>query len=82
MTAPRCPRCGGLNGSHGFVHVRHGNGGGHNEPCPVVDAPDKHIYLNDADPIGGYVCATCEMPTETEPCAEHQPNAYAAMDQP
>lgn len=30
-----CPRCGGMNGSHGIVHVRHGNGGGHNEPCPV-----------------------------------------------
>ena len=30
----RCPRCGGLDGVHGLVHVRHGNGGGHNEPCP------------------------------------------------
>ena len=29
----RCRGCGGLNGSHGTVHVRHDNGGGHNEPC-------------------------------------------------
>lgn len=29
----RCPRCGSV-GSHGLVHVRHGNGGGHNERCP------------------------------------------------
>lgn len=29
-----CPDCGGLNGDHGLVHVRHGNGGGHNQPCP------------------------------------------------
>jgi hypothetical protein len=26
-----------------------------------------------------YVCGECGMPTETEPCAEHQPEAYAAM---
>lgn len=32
----RCLRCGGFGGNHGLVHVRHGNGGGHNEPCPVV----------------------------------------------
>lgn len=30
----RCPDCGGMNGRHGLVHVRHGNGGGHNELCP------------------------------------------------
>ena len=30
----RCPKCGGLNGSHGLVHTRHGNGGGSNGPCP------------------------------------------------
>ena len=29
-----CPQCGGM-GSHGLVHLRHGNGGGHNEPCPA-----------------------------------------------
>ena len=34
--ATPCPRCGGI-GTHGTVHVRHGNGGGHNTPCP--DAP-------------------------------------------
>lgn len=37
----RCPRCAGLNGYHGSVHVRHGNGGGHNEPCP--NTPAKHV---------------------------------------
>ncbi len=31
----RCPKCMGENGNHGLVHVRHGNGGGHNEICPV-----------------------------------------------
>ena len=30
----RCPTCGVPNGSHGFVHNRHENGGGHNSPCP------------------------------------------------
>jgi len=30
----RCPKCGGLNGAHGLVHTRHGNGGGSNSPCP------------------------------------------------
>lgn len=29
-----CPRCGHPRPGHGMVHVRHGNGGGHNEPCP------------------------------------------------
>ena len=32
--ATPCDRCGGLNGQHGMIHVRHGNGGGHNSPCP------------------------------------------------
>ena len=30
----RCPKCMAPNGTHWYVHVRHGNGGGHNEPCP------------------------------------------------
>jgi len=29
-----CPNCGGRNGHHLLVHIRHGNGGGHNERCP------------------------------------------------
>ncbi|WP_067904546.1 hypothetical protein [Nocardia vaccinii] len=29
-----CPDCGYKGGRHGLVHVRNGNGGGHNEPCP------------------------------------------------
>mgnify|MGYP006370113105 FL=1 len=42
QTEARCPRCDGRNGHHGLVHVRHGNGGGHNEPCPETprDAND------------------------------------------
>lgn len=36
----RCARCGGLNGSHGFVHTRHGNGGGSNAACPLTPAPE------------------------------------------
>lgn len=34
--ADRCPSCGVLGG-HGLVHERHGNGGGHNRPCPESD---------------------------------------------
>lgn len=37
----RCSRCGGRGGRHGSVHVRHGNGGGHNEPCPQVSHRDE-----------------------------------------
>ena len=37
MTSPAqlapCPRC-GSTGAHGYVHTRHGNGGGDNRPCP------------------------------------------------
>lgn len=33
----RCPRCDELNGQHGMVHVRYGNGAGGNIRCP--DAP-------------------------------------------
>lgn len=31
-----CPRCGGLNGSHGLIHRRYGNGAGGNVTCPEV----------------------------------------------
>jgi len=34
MSETRCPKCGGLNGAHNLVHVRYGNGGGGNKPCP------------------------------------------------
>lgn len=41
MTEQRCPECGGLNGAHGSVHVRHRTGGGGwNRLCsrtPVAD---------------------------------------------
>ncbi len=29
-----CLTCGGVLPNHLPVHVRHGNGGGHNESCP------------------------------------------------
>jgi hypothetical protein len=29
-----CIRCGGPKVAHGMVHVRTGNGGGHNVRCP------------------------------------------------
>lgn len=31
-----CPKCFAPLPAHGLVHVRHGNGGGHNEPCPLT----------------------------------------------
>ncbi|MEQ6899257.1 hypothetical protein [Microbacterium sp. KR10-403] len=45
-------------------------------PVPdFPDAGDSYIVING---VGGYVCCVCEMPTESEPCREHQPNAWAA----
>lgn len=46
---PRCRRCGGI-GTHGTVHVRHGNGGGHNEPCPEA----RGDVLEPNDPADGH----------------------------
>lgn len=45
-----------------------------------ADAEDMHVYAHEFDPIGGYVCSACGTPTESEPCKDHQPAAYAAMD--
>lgn len=48
----RCPDCGGLNGTHGVVHVRHDNGGGHNRPCPQIPAvEDEETPVDVADRI-------------------------------
>lgn len=46
---------------------------------PVLgpDAPDLFVEING---VGGWVCAVCEMPVESEPCATHQENAYARID--
>lgn len=41
----RCPRCGGSSGQHGFVHVRHGNGGGSNLRCPLAGNPASDSEL-------------------------------------
>ena len=40
------------------------------------DAENKWIDVNG---MGGTVCSACGMPTESEPCEEHQPNAYMEM---
>ena len=42
----------------------------------MTDAPDKLIFING---MGGYVCSVCEMPVESEPCQEHQPDEYARI---
>jgi len=39
-----------------------------------IDAPDRWIDING---MGGVICTVCGMPVESEPCAEHQPAAYA-----
>lgn len=46
------------------------------EPTPEPDAPD--VWSAEWPP-GGYVCKVCGTPTESEPCQDHQPHAYAAM---
>jgi hypothetical protein len=45
-----------------------------------MDADNMHVYAHEFDPIGGFVCAECGTPTESEPCKTHQPAAYAAMN--
>ena len=54
---------------------------GHTRPGPEpgADAENMHVYAHEFDPIGGYVCAECGMPTESEPCKEHQPIAYSKI---
>ena len=44
-----------------------------------ADAENMHVYAHEFDPIGGFVCAECGMPTESEPCKEHQPIAHSRM---
>lgn len=39
-SAARCAEGGGLDGDHGFVHTRYGNGAGGNRPCSGSQA--KH----------------------------------------
>lgn len=40
------------------------------------DAPDTWTTANAP---GGWVCDACGLPTESEPCPEHQPYAYGRM---
>lgn len=42
VTAGHCPSCGHPAGGPGLVHVRHDNGGGHNEPCPLTPPTPEH----------------------------------------
>lgn len=45
------------------------------EPLTPEDAAD--VWDASVAP-GGYVCGACEMPTESEPCSQHQQRAHAA----
>jgi hypothetical protein len=42
-----------------------------------IAARDYPNVWSDDLPPGGYVCGECGQPTESEPCAEHQPLAAA-----
>lgn len=46
---------------------------------PAPDAEDMHVYTHEFDPVGGFVCAECGTPTESEPCREHQPAAWSRI---
>lgn len=48
-------------------------------PPPAGDAPS--VWSDDLPP-GGNVCSVCGWPTESEPCREHQPGAYAEQFAP
>jgi hypothetical protein len=57
---------------------------GRPKALPAGDAPD--VWFDDVAP-GGYGCGglmadgkMCGVPTESEPCPTHQPNAYAAIN--
>ena len=50
----------------------------------ILDEQARRAPIEDAENVMGdtgiiYVCAACGVPTESEPCAEHQPRAYARM---
>ena len=45
----------------------------------MTDAADEWIVING---MGGYVCSACGMPVESEPCQEHQPEAFAKLYTP
>ena len=47
---------------------------------PAPPTPDAADVWDGTIPPGGYVCSTCGMPTESEPCQDHQPTAYGAME--
>jgi hypothetical protein len=46
----------------------------------VSRSADARNVWDPAVPPGGFVCSVCGWPTESEPCQEHQPIAYAEVD--
>lgn len=51
MSDEMCRHCGGQDGAHGLVHVRHGNGGG-NKPCPATTESEKAKCICDGFSFG------------------------------
>lgn len=45
----------------------------------VMEVLDADDVFDGSVPPGGWVCASCRRPTETEPCRDHQPNAAAEV---
>lgn len=43
----------------------------------ATDAPDQYVLDGS---LGGVVCSICETPTESEPCRDHQPIAWQAIN--
>jgi hypothetical protein len=67
LAAAPCARCGGRNGRHGLVHTRHGNGGGHNEPCPNTPTPaELPSELPAADVVAGVLNAAVNWHAATQ----------------
>ena len=47
-----CPQCGGQNGAHGPIHVRHPQGGGGtNTRCPLDTRPEPPVPLDLSDAL-------------------------------
>lgn len=82
MTAARCPKCLGLNGAHGMIHRRYGNGGGGNYPCPLNPLiSDRHPCADLPGQLEGPRLPTTYDPrpewVQAEPGALHTPPARA-----
>jgi hypothetical protein len=56
----RCSECAGLNGAHGYVHVRHEQGGGGwNRPCSRIVTPEP---ATDDEQTAGATRVPVEIP--------------------